>query len=116
MIDKVEEHNKKLGFDKYSMISYDRTSEMEEAFKKGIIMAMYDQQPYIQGYLSISMLHTFNKIGEFPTNEIPLSDVTEDPADKFTKVHAIVTHYRQFCRKDKVEHHKCPWFEHTKLK
>jgi hypothetical protein len=116
VIDNVEKWNKKLGFHKYQMICYDRTAGMEKAFKNGTILSMYDQQPFIQGYMSINMLSIFNKTGEFPTNTVSLSDITEDPEDKHTKVHAIVTHYRHFCNKDKISHHNCPWFEHAKLK
>lgn len=116
VIDNVEKWNKKLGTSKYQMISYDRTEDMERAFLNGTILAMYDQQPFIQGYMSINMLSIFNKTGEYPTNEISLSDVTEDPEDKGIKVNAIVTHYRHFCHKDKIDYHKCPWFEHAKLK
>ena len=56
--------------DKYHFISFDLSAEIAQAIKDGIVDAAIDQQPYLQGYLPVSLLANYKRYGVIPANNI----------------------------------------------
>lgn len=65
---KVVEEQKLAG--KVKLVNTDLSPTIIEAIKKGIMVATAEQQQYLQGYLPILFLYTYNRYGLCPTGDV----------------------------------------------
>jgi simple sugar transport system substrate-binding protein len=56
--------------DKYNFISFDLSADIAQGVKDGIVDAAIDQQPYLQGYLPVSLLTQYVRYGVIPAGHI----------------------------------------------
>ena len=56
--------------DKYHFISFDLSADIAQGVKDGIVDAAIDQQPYLQGYLPVTLLTQYVRYGVMPANNI----------------------------------------------
>lgn len=55
---------------KYNFISFDLSTDIAQGVKDGIVAAAIDQQPYLQGYLPVTLLTQYVRYGVMPANNI----------------------------------------------
>jgi simple sugar transport system substrate-binding protein len=53
-----------------SFITFDLDSDISTAIKDGIVESAIDQQPYLQGYLSVAFLVKYVRLGVIPANNV----------------------------------------------
>ena len=56
--------------DKYNFITFDLSADIAQGVKDGIVDAAIDQQPYLQGYLPVTLLTQYVRYGVAPANHI----------------------------------------------
>jgi simple sugar transport system substrate-binding protein len=65
---KMVEEQKLAG--KVKLVNTDLSPTIIESIKKGTMIATAEQQQYLQGYLPILYLYTYNKYGQCPTGDV----------------------------------------------
>jgi simple sugar transport system substrate-binding protein len=55
---------------KYNFISFDLSADIAQGIKDGIVAAAIDQQPFLQGYMPVSLLTHYVRYGVIPANNI----------------------------------------------
>jgi simple sugar transport system substrate-binding protein len=55
---------------KYHVISFDLSADIAKAIKDGIVESAIDQQPFLQGYLPVTLLVLYKRYGLMPANDI----------------------------------------------
>ena len=55
---------------KYNFISFDLSADIAQGIKDGIVSAAIDQQPFLQGYMPVSLLTHYVRYGVIPANNI----------------------------------------------
>jgi simple sugar transport system substrate-binding protein len=55
---------------KYNFITFDLSADIAQGVKDGIVSAAIDQQPYLQGYLPVTLLTQYVRYGVVPANHI----------------------------------------------
>jgi simple sugar transport system substrate-binding protein len=53
-----------------SFITFDLDGDISKAIKDGIVEAAIDQQPYLQGYMSVAFLVKYVRLGVIPANNL----------------------------------------------
>ncbi len=73
---------------KYNFITFDLSEDISQGIKDGIVSAAIDQQPYLQGYLPVTLLTQYVRYGVIPANDINTGPgfVTKDNIDLVQKL------------------------------